>query len=122
MLDLGFVSAILPNKSLFEVLDYAHQQHFACVEVMCWPSSSSDARRYAGVSHIAVDALSTIELQELKANLDAHPVKISALGYYPNPLDPNETQAAFYREHIKKVSKAAANLGIERVNKFVGSD
>jgi hypothetical protein len=28
MLDLGFVSAILPNKSLFEVLDYAKQQNF----------------------------------------------------------------------------------------------
>ncbi|MFZ9159543.1 MAG: sugar phosphate isomerase/epimerase family protein [Aquirufa sp.] len=122
MLDLGFVSAILPNKSLFEVLDYAHQQHFACVEVMCWPSSSSDARRYAGVSHIAVDQLSATELQELKAQLDAHPVKVSALGYYPNPLDPDETQAAFYREHIKKVIKAAEILGIERVNTFVGRD
>jgi sugar phosphate isomerase/epimerase len=37
-------------------------------------------------------------------------------------LDPDETQAAFYREHIKKIIKAAAVLGIERVNTFVGRD
>lgn len=122
MLDLGFVSAILPNKSLFEVLDYAKQQNFACVEVMCWPASSKDARRYAGVSHIAVDQMTEKDLLDLKAKLAKHPVKISALGYYPNPLDPDETLAAFYREHIKKVIQAASVLGIERVNTFVGRD
>lgn len=122
MLDLGFVSAILPEKNLFEVLDYAHQQQFACVEVMCWPASSKDARRYAGVSHIAVDEMSTEDLLSLKEKLALHPVKISALGYYPNPLDPDESQAAFYIEHIKKIIKAAAVLGISRVNTFVGRD
>ena len=122
MLDLGFVSAILPNKSLFEVLDYAKQQNFACVEVMCWPASSKDARRYAGVSHIAVDQMTHDDLLDLRATLAKHSVKISALGYYPNPLDPDETQATFYREHIKKIIQAASVLGIERVNTFVGRD
>jgi sugar phosphate isomerase/epimerase len=122
MLNLGFVSAILPNKSLFQVLDYANQQNFDCVEVMCWPATSKDARRYAGVSHIAVDQMTREDLLDLKAKLAKHPVKISALGYYPNPLDPDETQASFYREHIKKVIQAAFILGIERVNTFVGRD
>ncbi|MDF5691096.1 sugar phosphate isomerase/epimerase family protein [Aquirufa aurantiipilula] len=122
MLDLGFVSAILPNKTLWEVLDFAQQQQFACVEIMCWPSSNADTRRYAGVSHIAVDNLSHDELVALKAQLTLHPVKISALGYYPNPMDPNEDQALFYREHIKKIIRAAAVLGISRVNTFIGRD
>lgn len=122
MLDLGFASAILPNKNLFEVLDFAHNNGFACVEIMCWPSQNTDARRYAGVSHIAVDSLSETDLLALKNKLDAHPVKISALGYYPNPMDPDEKLGAFYREHIKKVIKAAAILGISRVNTFVGRD
>ncbi|MHA8099773.1 sugar phosphate isomerase/epimerase family protein [Aquirufa aurantiipilula] len=122
MLDLGFVSAILPNKTLWEVLDFAQQQQFACVEIMCWPSSNADTRRYAGVSHIAVDNLSHDELVALKAQLALHPVKISALGYYPNPMDPNEDQALFYREHIKKIIRAAAVLGISRVNTFIGRD
>jgi len=122
MLALGFASAILPNKSLFEVLDFAHQNGFACVEIMCWPSQNSDARRYAGVSHIAVDTLTETDLLALKSKLEVHPVKISALGYYPNPMDPDEKLGAFYREHIKKVIKAAALLGISRVNTFVGRD
>ena len=122
MLDLGFVSAILPNKSLDEVLAFAQKEHFACIEVMCWPSENADTRRYAGVSHISVDALSHVELLALKDKLANQPVKISALGYYPNPMDPDEKQASFYRNHIKKVIKAASILGIGNVNTFVGRD
>lgn len=122
MLDLGFVSAILPNKILDEVLAFAQKEQFACVEVMCWPSENADTRRYAGVSHISVDALSHDELLALKDKLANQPVKISALGYYPNPMDPDEKQASFYRNHIKKVIKAASILGIGNVNTFVGRD
>jgi sugar phosphate isomerase/epimerase len=122
MLDLGFVSAILPNKNLDEVLAFAQKEQFACVEVMCWPSENADTRRYAGVSHISVDALSYDELLRLKDKLANQPVKVSALGYYPNPLDPDEKQASFYRNHIKKIIKAASVLGIENVNTFVGRD
>lgn len=122
MLDLGFVSAILPNKSLDEVLAFAQKENFACIEVMCWPSENADTRRYAGVSHISVDALNHDELIALKVKLAKQPVKISALGYYPNPMDPDEKQASFYRNHIKKVIKAASVLGIGNVNTFVGRD
>jgi sugar phosphate isomerase/epimerase len=122
MLDLGFVSAILPNKILDEVLDFAHKEQFTCVEIMCWPSTNQDTRRYAGVSHIAVDNLNSKELSQLKAKIEANPTKISALGYYPNPMDPDENQAIFYREHIKKVIRAAAALGIQNVNTFIGRD
>ena len=122
MLDLGFVSAILPNKNLDEVLAFAQKEHFTCVEVMCWPSENADTRRYAGVSHISVDALSDDELLALKDKLANQPVKISALGYYPNPMDPDEKQASFYRNHIKKIIKAASALGIGNVNTFVGRD
>ena len=122
MLELGFVSAILPNKNLDEVLAFAQKEQFACVEVMCWPSENADTRRYAGVSHISVDALSHDELLSLKDKLASQPVKISALGYYPNPMDPDEKQASFYRNHIKKIIKAASILGIGNVNTFVGRD
>lgn len=122
MLDLGFVSAILPTKNLDEVLAFAKKEHFACVEVMCWPSENTDNRRYAGVSHISVDTLSHHGLLDLKNQLAHQPVRISALGYYPNPMDPEEKQAEFYRNHIKKIIKAAAVLGIGNVNTFIGRD
>ena len=54
MLDLGFVSAILADKSFEEVIDYASENRFKCVEIMCWPKGKAE-RRYAGVTHIDVD-------------------------------------------------------------------
>jgi sugar phosphate isomerase/epimerase len=46
-MQLGFVSAILPDLSLEEVLAFARDEGFACVELMCWPVGAAD-RRYAG--------------------------------------------------------------------------
>ncbi|MGD0091382.1 MAG: sugar phosphate isomerase/epimerase, partial [Planctomycetota bacterium] len=34
---LGFVSAILPELELREVLEFAAGEGFECVELMCWP-------------------------------------------------------------------------------------
>lgn len=44
---LGFVSAILPELSLDEVLSFASREGFAAVEVMCWPVGRAD-RRFDG--------------------------------------------------------------------------
>ncbi len=122
MLDLGFVSAILADSDLNGVLKFASENRFKCVEVMCWPTGNADARRYAGVTHIDVDNLDVDQVQSL---VQQHGVSISGLGYYPNPLDPNPEQAAFYREHIKKIIRAAARLkrsdgSVPVVNTFIG--
>src|SRR5207248_3853571 len=53
VMQLGFVSAILADLTLEEVLAYAADEGFGCVELMCWPPGSAD-RRYAGVTHIDV--------------------------------------------------------------------
>ena len=55
-MQLGFVSAILPDLSLEEVLAFAADEGFACVELMCWPPGGAD-RRYAGVTHLDVTQL-----------------------------------------------------------------
>ena len=129
MLDLGFVSAILPDYDLHSVLKFAAEHGFRCVEIMCWPTGSSDAgtapadrRRYAGVSHIDVDNLDAEAVHFL---CHKYGVAISGLGYYPNPLDTNPLQAEFYREHIKKLIRAAAKLNrpdgsVPVVNTFLG--
>ena len=49
-------------------------------------------------------------------------IEISALGYYPNPLDPDEEKSNFYISHIKKVIDASVMLGVYRVNTFIGRD
>lgn len=119
MLDLGFVSAILAERSFEEVIDFASEKGFKCVEIMCWPKGKAE-RRYAGVTHIDVDSLDDKKAVELKAYAESKNIYISGLGYYPNPLDANQDQASVYIEHIKKVILAAAKLGIPVVNTFVG--
>ena len=50
---LGFVSAILPDLSLGEVLALAAAIGYGCVELACWPLGRAE-RRYAGVTHLDV--------------------------------------------------------------------
>ncbi|GJM17202.1 MAG: hypothetical protein DHS20C13_25290 [Thermodesulfobacteriota bacterium] len=119
MLDLGFVSAILANKNFEEVIAFAAQNQFKCVEIMCWPEGKAE-RRYAGVTHINVDKLDEARVKAIQSILAKHKVYISGLGYYPNPLAVDPKQSEFYIEHIKKVIRAAAKLGIPVVNTFIG--
>jgi len=118
---LGFVSAILPDLPLEEVLDFAAAEGFACVELMCWPKGKAE-RRYAGVTHIDVATLSDKEADRIKALCRKKGVSISGLGYYPNPLAPDEAEARVCVDHIRKVIVAAAKLGVDRMNTFVGRD
>ena len=118
---LGFVSAILPELSLREVLEFAGEQGFDCVEVMCWPPGKAE-RRYAGVTHIDVTKLTKNYIKEISDLVKETGVSISSLGYYPNPLTPDKSEARVYREHIRKVIKASAVLGINRMTTFIGRD
>lgn len=121
MLDLGFVSAILAEKSFEEVMNFASQNEFKCVEIMCWPVGKAE-RRYAGVTHINVDEVSDADVARIKRVQNESKVYISGLGYYPNPLDPDKKQADFFIEHIKKVIRTAAKLELGVVNTFIGRD
>lgn len=121
MIDLGFASAILPDLSLEEVLTFAGETGFDCVEVMCWPPSRAE-RRYAGVTHIDVTQLDDRQLQHIEGLVNSTGVKISALGYYPNCLSPNDAEAHTSVEHLRRVIEAAPRLGLSRVNTFIGRD
>ena len=118
---LGFVSAILPELSLNRVLAFAAAERFACVEVMCWPVGKAD-RKYAGITHIDVAGFTKSRAAEVHELCARHGVSLSALGYYPNPLDPDREVARVAVNHLRKVIKAAAVLGLKNVNTFVGRD
>lgn len=120
-MELGYVSAILPNQSFREVMTTAQRIGYDCVEIMCWPVGQSE-RRYAGVSHIDVDRLDDRAVSEIHAIVAETGVTISGLGYYPNPLSPNGDEARVAVEHLRKVMHAAKRLGIAQVNTFVGRD
>jgi sugar phosphate isomerase/epimerase len=118
---LGFVSAILPELGFEELIDYAAGLGYKCIEVCCWPVGKAE-RRYAGVTHIDVDKLDKSEAAKINKCLKKKGVEISALGYYPNPLDPDAKKSSFYVAHIRKVIDAAAMLGVYKMNTFIGRD
>lgn len=118
---LGFVSAILAELSLDEVLAFAAAEGFGCVEAMCWPAGKAE-RKYAGITHVDVSDFTPAKADEVNALCARHGVALSALGYYPNPLDPDEAAAVTYVAHLRKVIVAARMLGLSTMNTFVGRD
>ncbi|TFG60717.1 MAG: sugar phosphate isomerase/epimerase [Spirochaetales bacterium] len=118
---LGFVSAVFGDQSFEEVVDFASEAGFACVEMMCWPKGKAE-RRYAGVTHVDVTDLDGGKAGAVTAYCAERKVSISGLGYYPNPLTDDREQSAVFVDHIKKVIDASALLGIGVMNTFIGRE
>ena len=121
MMTLGFVSAILPDLSLEDLLGFASSEGFSCVELMCWPMGKAE-RRYAGVTHIDVVNLGKENADRVNEQVADSGISISGLGYYPNPLSPDKAEAQVYIDHLKQVILAAETLGVGVVNTFIGRD
>src|SRR5215471_4225050 len=118
---LGFFTAILPDLSFNKVAEFAAQHDFSCLEVACWPSGKAE-RKFAGVTHIDVTSLGKAQADEINGVCARQGVFISALGYYPNPLDPDAAVSKKSVEHFKQVILAAEKLELKNVNTFVGRD
>jgi sugar phosphate isomerase/epimerase len=118
---LGFVTAILPELSLEEVLGFAASSGFSCVEVMCWPKGKAE-RRYAGVTHIDVTGMNRDAASRISDQVARTGVQISGLGYYPNPLVPDRAEGQVYADHLRQVILGAELLGLSVVNTFIGRD
>lgn len=118
---LGFVSAILDDYSFEEVIDFASENKFDCVEVACWPLGKSE-RRYAGVSHIDVDKVINDDdyCNYVLKYIKEKNVEISSLAYYPNTLDQDEEKRKHIVNHLINVIKASSKLGINLVTSFIG--
>ena len=116
---LGFVSAILDTYSFEEVIDFASEHGFECVEMACWPRGKAE-RRYAGVSHINVDDMSDENIAYIKDYCAKKKVEISSLAFYPNTMDEDLKKREANIEHLKKVIVASHKLGIGMVTTFIG--
>lgn len=115
----GFVSAVLSELDFKEVIDFASENGFDCVEMACWPMGKAE-RRYGGVSHIDVDHLDEEKRDEILSYCKEKKVDISALAYYPNTMDSNLEKREFYISHLKKVISAAKKLNVGMVTTFIG--
>lgn len=120
-MQLGFVTAIFGDLPFEEVLKFAGDEGFDCVEVMCWPSGGPD-RAYGGVCHIDVSEFTQAMADDTRALCEKHGVGISALGYYSIPLSAQTDQAEAAVEHLHKLIDAAPMLGLTNVNSFIGAN
>ena len=117
----GLLSAIFAEYTFEQVIDFAADKGLNCVELACWPKGKAQ-RRYAGVTHIDVDALDSEKVSYIKEYCSKKNVAISSLGYYPNPLDPDLEKREIYIGHINKLIDASAKLGINMITTFIGRD
>lgn len=120
---LGFVSAILDTWSFEEMIDFASEHGFECVEAASWPQGKAE-RRYAGVTHI--DAERVLEDEAYAKHIQDYSrekhVEISALAFYPNTMDGDLEKRSAAVEHLKNVIRASRKLGINMVTSFIGRD
>lgn len=118
---LGFFTAALPDNTLEEAAKWGAESGFEAIEIACWPPEKA-TRRYAGVTHIDVSDLDKSKAQEIRKMLDSYGLTISSLGYYPNPLHPEEEHRETVIGHLKKVIEAAELLEVPIVGTFIGKD
>ncbi|MEA4998149.1 MAG: sugar phosphate isomerase/epimerase [Candidatus Limiplasma sp.] len=118
---LGLVSAILDGWTFEEAVDTAARLGYRCLEVACWPAGKAE-RRYAGVSHIDVDALDAAKAAYLLDYCAQKGVSISALAFYPNTMDGDPARREAAVAHLMKVIRASHLLGVNMVTTFLGRD
>lgn len=121
MFKIGFVSAILPDYSFEQLMDFAGENGLECVEVGCWPKGKA-IRRYAGITHIDINGMDGAKMKYYLDYAASKGVAISSLGYYPNPLTSDREAADAAAAHLKDLIAASAEMGINMVTSFIGRD
>ena len=120
---LGFISSVLSGFSYEQMMDFAAETGFECVEAACWPKGDG-TRRYAGTCHIDVIRVCEDDFyaQHIISYAKEKNVAISSLAFYPNTLDPDPKKRTANIEHLHKLIEASAKLGVGMVTTFIGRD
>lgn len=119
LMKLGFISSILDTFSFEEVIDTAASLGYECVEVACWPKEKA-SRRYAGITHIDIEALTDDKIAAINEYCSRQKVAISALAYYPNTITADEKERKKAVEHLKAMITAAPKLHVDTITTFIG--
>lgn len=86
---------------------------FKSIEVLCWPGDYCDPKNGTDADE---------RIKKMKETLDEEGIEISAIGYYPNHLDPESADSEIGPKHLINLFKVAENLGVETVCTFAGRD
>jgi sugar phosphate isomerase/epimerase len=94
-----------------KTVEFAHAVGFRSMELSAWPDSSLNA-----------DTTTASRIKQVKKDLKAHDIEVSALGYYPNPLDPEKEKAEEAARYLYKVMELATRMDVPVVCTFAGRD
>lgn len=103
---LGFYTNYTP-----EIAAFARETGFNSLELSAWPQSSLNA-----------DKVTSAECDKIQKDLESKDIEISALGYYPNPLSHDQSEAEEARRYLRKVIDLAAEMKVPVVATFAGRD
>ncbi len=92
-----------------KTVEFAHKVGFRSMELSAWPDSSLNA-----------DKVTDRRIKEVKKDLKDHDIEVSALGYYPNYLDPNKANAKEATRYFYKVMELASRMDVDVVCTFAG--
>jgi sugar phosphate isomerase/epimerase len=92
-----------------KIVEFAEETGFRSLELSAWPNSSLNA-----------DEISDDRIKEICADLERRNLEVSALGYYPNYLDPDKEAAEEARRYFCKVLDLADRMNVRTVCTFAG--
>jgi sugar phosphate isomerase/epimerase len=116
-MQLGFLTACLPQLPLERIVPWAAEQGFETLEVAAWPY---DSTRDYQASHVRAEAFTPDDAARVRDLFGMHGLRISAMAYYDNNLHPDLGQREAHLAHVRKVIDAAEKLGVGLVGTFVG--
>lgn len=113
-MELSVMSPVLQNLDLDQALAYLHSLGVDSLEL--------GAGGYPGKAHMdPAEYLAHPEkIDQLKALLDKHHMKLSALACHGNPVHPNKAVARQYHDDFVNAMKVAVQLGVDTIIGFSG--
>ncbi len=113
-MELSVMSPVLQNLDLDQSLAYLHSLGVDSLEL--------GAGGYPGKAHMdAADFLSHPEkIEQLKALLAKHSMKLSAIACHGNPIHPNKAIAQQFHDEFVAAMKVAVALGVDTIVGFSG--
>ena len=118
-MELGFLTACLPDRSLKEIASWAADEGFEALEVAAWPALG---QRPFTATHIAAENLGDEQAEAVRGLMSDKGLTISSLAFYDNNLHPDPAERTAINNHVLACIDAAARLGVPTVGTFVGRD
>ncbi|MGB9682961.1 MAG: sugar phosphate isomerase/epimerase family protein [bacterium] len=94
-----------------DILELLKREGAKSIELACWPGSNTDAKVMLSDEKVYEDVVSRI---------NDTGIEVSALGFYPNHLDPDLNRREENNRYLLSVIELASKMGVKTVCTFAG--